>query len=305
MLDDLAKLRAADTSGFLTKLAALPGSYDGPDGTKPEPYGLVAYGETAGLPRLLQPWVDAPLVVSGTQFMLASGFDYGEFAPLKLNAEMTDAEVIVLGHAAHEPALHVPPGALSLYTYASYLAHATDNADAYTALEQTLAALRERLAPEVPTEQNPAKALAWALWNRVPLLVAGRSSAGLSELLQHAFARVGKTLAITTGEHPLEMLAGAFEARHSLGDDVVAVILGASDEEMRFAKEVLETRVAQVEHLDLDAMNLEPMPQDPVAQNLALWYAGMYVAAYVALLHGLDPAESPVYSALIGATRAP
>jgi hypothetical protein len=302
MLDDHAKLRAADTSGFLQKLASLPGSYDGPDGTKPEPYGLVAYGEAAGLPRLLQPWVDAPFVLSGTQFMLASGFDYGEFAPLKLSAEMTGAEVIVLGHAAHEPSLRVAPGALSLYTYAAYLAHATGHADAYTALEQVLAALRERLAPEVPTDQNPAKALAWALWNRVPFLVAGRLSSGLPELLQHAFARVGKTLAITAGEHPLEMLAGAFEARHGLADDIVAVLLGAKDEELALAQEVLETRVAQVEHLDLDLIG--PVPDDPVARNLALWYAGMYVAAYVALLHGLDPAESPVYTALIEATQA-
>ncbi|HEX7021580.1 MAG TPA: hypothetical protein VF171_01905, partial [Trueperaceae bacterium] len=78
MLDDFDKLRSADPSGFLGKLRELPGSYDGPDGVLAEPYGLTGFGEAAPLARLLQSWVDAPLVVNGTQFMLGSGFDFGE-----------------------------------------------------------------------------------------------------------------------------------------------------------------------------------------------------------------------------------
>ena len=47
MLDDFDKLSAADESGFLARLWALPGSYDGPDGRRTEPYGLIGFGETA------------------------------------------------------------------------------------------------------------------------------------------------------------------------------------------------------------------------------------------------------------------
>ena len=90
MLDDISRLSAADESGFLERLAALPGSYEGPDGLRAEPYGLTGFGEASPLSAALQSWVDAPLVVSGTQFMLASGFDYGELGALKMSLELSD-----------------------------------------------------------------------------------------------------------------------------------------------------------------------------------------------------------------------
>jgi hypothetical protein len=295
MLDDLNLLKDADKSGFLARLAALPGSYAGPDGLREEPYGLLAFGEAAGLARALQSWVDAPLVVSGTQFLLASGFDYGELAPLKLSSQMTDAEVVVLGSAAYEPNLHVPQDVLSPYTYASYLAYATGHAEALEQAEAAMASLSEQVAPEVATEQNPAKALAWALWNRVPLLLAGRGSQGPVGLLQRVWARVGKTLAITVGEHPLEILSGAFEARHQLADDLVVLIIGLEDEETRLAEEVLKTRAAQIEHLGLPFAGAGQDVEDAGTRSLVLWYVGLWVAAYLALLNQQSPEDSPVY----------
>ena len=298
MLDDLSRLTAADERGFLTRLAALPGSYDGPDGLRAEPYGLTGFGEASPLSAALRSWVDAPLVVSGTQFMLASGFDYGELGALRVSLELSDTTVITLGHEAYKPDFRIEPGVLSLYTHASYLAHATGHSEALAQAETVMATLRDSLRPEVETERNPAKTLAWALWNRVPLLLAPKGDAGVLNLLQRVLARVGKSLSIGAGEHPLEFLAGAFEGRHNLADDVVGVVIGAEDEEMRLAKEVLETRAAQIEPLNIPFGGVGEPLSDPSARALTLWYASLWVAAYLAFLHEQSPEDSRVYEAL-------
>lgn len=298
---------STDESGFLDRLLALPGSYDGPDGMRAGPYGLIGFGEAASLTRALQSWVDAPLVVTGTQFLLASGFDHGEFGALKLSSEMTDAEVITLGYASYEPSYRVSQDVLSPYTYASYLAYATGHGDALIEAERAMASVRDRVRPETEPERNPAKLLAWTLWNRVPLLLTSRAQVGLGDLVQRVFARVGKTLAITTGEHPLELLSGAFEGRHQLGDDVVGLLVGPPDEELRLAGEVLETRVAQVERLALDevldGVEAEVGVADRGARALTLWYYTLWVAAYLALLHDHSPTDSDVYEALTQAAH--
>lgn len=293
MLDDLSRLRAADPGGFLDHLGALPGSYDGPAGKRPGPYGLTGFGEADLLMRALESWVDAPLVASGTQFLLASGFDFGDLAPLKLSLELTQADPIVLGSEAYAPDFRIPPGVLSPYTYAGYLAHATGQEAALSAAERALGELRDAFSPERPTAANPAKALAWALLNRVPLLLAGRADAHAPETWQRLLGRVGKTLAFTAGTHPAEVLTGAFEARHVLADDVVAVVLGEGDAETKLVGEILSTRAAQLEPFPLPLS--EPLT-DPGARALALWYAGLWVAAYLALLQGQSPEDSPVYA---------
>ncbi len=298
MLDDLSRLTAADERGFLARLAALPGSYDGPDGLRAEPYGLISFGEASALSIALRRWVDAPLVVSGTQFMLASGFDYGELGALKVSLELSDVSVVTLGHEAYGPDFRVEPGVLSPYTYASYLAHATGHSEALARAEAVMATLRDGLRPEVETERNPAKMLAWALWNRVPLLIAPKGDAGVLTLLQRVFARVGKSLSVNAGEHPLEFLAGAFEGRHSLADDVVGVVVGAEDEEIGLAKEVLDTRAAQLESLSIPFGGVSEPLADPGARALVFWYISLWVAAYLAFLHEQSPEDSQVYEAL-------
>lgn len=302
---NLDNLLQRDEHGFFAALARLPGSYDGPDGLRPEPYGLIGYGEAANLPPLLSSWVDAPVVLSGTQFVLAGGFDYGDAAPFKLQAELGGAEVVVLGHGVHAPDLAVAPEPTSLYTYAGYLAHATGHAEPWREAERAMLELAAALGPEVETARNPAKLLAWSLWNRVPLILASRRLAGLGELVQRALARVGKALAIDAGLHPLELLAGAFEGRHQLADDVVGLVLGEDDDETRLAQEVLQSRVAQLERLSLPFGGVGTAPEDAAAHGLVLWYAALWVAGYLATLHQLTPLDSPVYEALRGAAPRP
>jgi hypothetical protein len=282
---------------FFAALSALPHSYDGPDGLRSEPYGLMAYGEAVSLMRVLRHWVDAPIVVSGTQFIFAGGFDYGDAGLLRLSSELSGATVVALGHGLHEPDWQVPPSVLSPYSYAAYLAYATGHRAALTEAQQLMARLAERLSPDLPTEGNPAKALAWALWGRVPLLLSSRRSAGLPELVQMVFAQVGKSLAVTLGDHPLSVVTGAFEGRHQLGDDAVVLVLDEGDDEVALATEVLSSRVAQVERV---APLLEGLtvPADPVAAAMVYWYISLWVAGYLALLHKLDPADTAVYDAV-------
>ncbi|MEJ2287917.1 MAG: SIS domain-containing protein [Deinococcales bacterium] len=295
MLDDFEALSALDTSGFLSRLAALPGSYDGPDGLQPEPYGVLGFGEASVLAGLLEPWVDGPMVAKGTQFLLTSGFDFGEVAALRLNAELAGARPIVLGDAAFEPTFRVPGGTLSVHTHLHYLGRATGHGEALEAAEARLRELLPRLGPDVPTEHNPAKTVAWTLWNRIPLLISSRARAGIQPLIQQVLARVGKTLAIPTGVHPTGVVAGAFEGRHQLGDDMVGLVLGPEDREVALVREVLGTRVAQVENLAAHAG--EPLAglDDPEAEALVLWYLSAWVAAYLALLHSFDPGDAAVY----------
>lgn len=309
MIDDLDALRARDAGGFLLRLAALPGSYDGPDGRREGPYGLLGFGEAGNLPELLEAWVDAPVVASGTQFVLAGGFDFGDAATLRVSSELAGASVIVLGDGAFDPSYGIPHGVLSTYSYVRYLAFATGHQAAGERADARMRELLPHLVPETATEANPAKTLAWALWNRVPLLVSSRGQSALQGLVQQVFARVGKTLAVTTGAHPTAVASGALEARHALGDDLVGLVLGRADRETGLVREVLGTRVAQVESLTgafegrhaglLDGLD------DVVAEGLVVWYVALWVAAYGGLLHDLDPGVSDVYERVRNAADAP
>ncbi len=294
MLDDIDALKARDTQAFLARLASLPGSYDGPDGLQPEPYGLLGFGEAGDVAALAASWVDGTLVTSGTQFLLAGGFDFGEAGALRISSELAGARPIVLGDDVYQPSYRIPSGTLSPYTYLGYLAHATGHTEAWGAADARLRELAPRLAPEVPTDLNPAKQLAWALWNRVPLLVSDRARSPLQGLLQQVFARVGKTLVIPTGAHATAVVSGAFEGRHQLGDDVVGLIIGREGAEVALVREVLATRVAQVESLTSDGAALEGLG-DGVAEAVVVWYLGLWTASYLALLHSFDPSENPIY----------
>ena len=296
MLDEPMRLADGRNGEFFSDLAMLPRSYDGPDGRQPDPYGLIAFGEAATLGDVTSPWIDARVSPAGTQFLLAAGFDFGEVATLRISLEIGGAKPLVVGSDAYEPDFRVEPGSLSTYTYLSYLAHATGHGDALSAAEHVMQRLVERVAPDVPTNENPAKTHAWALWNRVPLLVSGRAATGLQLLVQQTFARVGKSLTVTSGPHASGFVAGAFEGKHRLGDDVVGLVVGPEDDETALAREVLATRVAQVEHLEPPA-DLE-LPADPVAGSLVRWYYATWTAAYLARLHEEDAAEADVYRAV-------
>lgn len=301
MLDDRATLHARDRHGFLGTLAALPGAYDGPDGTLPGPLGLDASGPAAVLTTLLADWFDGRRVVAGTQVLVEAGaHDRDEAALARTAAEATGARVVrVLGDDAPEgepgEVVRLPSDATYPYHLARYLAHASGRAEVGARLEEAFRTVAAAADPDRPTETNPAKALAWALWQRVPLLVSDREAAAAQPLVQQTFARVGKALAIPSGAHGALVAAAAFEGRHALADDLVALVLGRDRGETVVLTEVLSTRVAQVERLVAGGGWLPPADADPVVDGLVAWYAATWVAAYGALLVELDPTDDGVY----------
>lgn len=88
---------------------------------------------------------------------------------------------------------------------------------------------------------------------------------------------------------PLPVVTGAFEAQHEHGDGRIALLLGDLDPALELSREVLETRIDEVVHL--------PVPGDTesaYAGQLALWYFGAWVAAYLAERYGLQAGDLSV-----------
>ncbi len=315
MLDDPGTLYARDPHGLLEALLRMPHGATVGDRARSRPIGFEATGPTAVLVPLLAPWIDARLVASGTQVLVDGGFAGDDVALWRVAAEAAGAEVVVLG--AHddaaaaavlgveaEPDVVLTDGALASFEVVRLLAHATGQADRLEDFDARLAAIATACAATVPTELNPAKALAWRLHQRVPLLVTARGGGALQGWVQQVFARVGKTLAVPSGDHAPLVAASAFEARHALGDDLVGLVLGVEDAETRLVAEILATRTAQVERLTLGSDGWPEPLLEPVLDATLVAYAATWVAAYGALLGELDPGDPGVYASVRAAAAA-
>ncbi|GGJ40714.1 SIS domain-containing protein [Deinococcus roseus] len=287
MLDDHSR-KELDTTNLHDLLAALPGSYAGPRKTLPAPYGAVGYEEGA-LPLRLTSFVDKSMVAQGTQFLLGNVHD-PEGDDLVNIAEVSGAHVQRVGVSQSLKDLDylVPTQPLSLYTYTQYLAHATGNGEEAEKADQALSVLAERCTFQVPTEQNPAKQMAWSLWTRTPLLLASRSHAPLISAWQHLLGRIGKSMSVPLEFEPLITLSGGFEARHESGDERVALVIGEADAEMQLAREILETRIDEIIPV------LPPENLSEYARNLYLWYFGAWVSYYLALTYNQDPRDTKI-----------
>jgi hypothetical protein len=293
MLDDLHTLRARDPHQVLVSLRHLPDADLTPDGVLPGPHSATFAGSFALLEPLLAHWFGTP-TAGGTHFEVGGGV--GEELPAGVGrVRIGDAE-------RAEVDVSVADEALTPFHVVRYLAFATGRGASVSDLIGACRAVATRVAPEVPTAENPAKGLAWALWNRVPLLLSSPAAVPAQWLAQAAFARLGKTLAVPSGPHPRLLAATAFESRHALGDDLVGLWLGSPGGALALIDEVLATRVAQLECIAPEgsaAGGWLPSPcGDPVVDSLVLWYAASWVATYGALLAELDPGEERVYRAL-------
>lgn len=277
---------------FFSLLARLPGSYSGPQRPEAAPYAVVGVGEGTLAAQLAEvlPGVTGNLTRSGTQLVLFSPDGQDAARTYAELAEVAGAAVrrISTGGAADEVDVLVPGGALATYHFAQALAYATGHADEAQEAERLLADLASRCGPE-SGEDNPARALAWSLWGRAPLLLAAPDAEALPHAWQHLLARVGKTLGIPVLGDPLPFVTGAFEAQHEQGDGRIALLLGDLDPALNVTREVLETRIDEVVHV--------PVPQpteSPYAGQLALWYFGAWVAAYLAERYKLAGTDLPV-----------
>lgn len=277
------------TSPFMSLLLALPGSYDGP--TKPEtaPYAVVGAGEGTLAAHLTQTLVPATLTRAGTQFVLSSpdgraaATDYAEVAEVAGAA----ARQIGTGGAPGEIDVLVPGGPLATYHFAQCVAYASGHAAQAQAADALMRDLALRCAPDVASD-NPARDLAWSLWGRTPLLLAAPDADALPHAWQQVLARTGKTLATPLVGDLLPLVTGAFEAQHEKGDAKVALILGDADETLLLAREVLDSRIDEIIHVPY------PDGSGGYEGQLALWYFGLWVAAYLAERYQMDPADMGV-----------
>ncbi|GMA14430.1 phosphosugar isomerase [Deinococcus metallilatus] len=279
---------------LLSLLERLPGSYAGPAQPEPSPYGLLGVGEGALAAHLAATLVPDTLTRSGTQFVVSSADagdaarDYADLAEVAGAA----ARRVSTGGSPDDVDVLVPGGVTTTYHAAQYLAHATGHAREAGDAERLLAELRDRCAPQIE-EGNPARDLAWTLWGRTPLLLAAEGADALPHAWQSLLARVGKTLAVPVLGDPLVLVTGAFEAQHEKGDAKVALLLGDVDAVLGVAREVLETRIDEVLHVPYPE-GLSPEHSGGYAAQLALWYFGAWVAAYLAERYGLDAGDPPM-----------
>ncbi|MBB6097458.1 hypothetical protein HNR42_000875 [Deinobacterium chartae] len=292
MLDDRSTLER-DRSGLWQALLELPGSYAGPNRVWPAPYGAIGYGEGALAARLGEDWLSAPLVLEGTQFVLGN-LDFGE---AESYADIADARGVGVVRAGPSSSggltFLVPPSPLSHYSYAQYLAYSSGHAQEAAAADEAMRRLAARCTPAVPTDENPAKQLAWKLWTRTPLLLAARDHAARISAWHVLLARIGKSMSVPLGDEPLLVLSGGFEARHESGDQRVALILSTDDPTLTLAREMLETRVDEI---------IEVLPDPDLegyAADMQLWYLGAWTAYYLALAYGQDPSDARPLSALL------
>lgn len=288
------------TSEFLTLLEQLPGSYAGATRPLAGPYALVGVGEGTLAADLLRTLIGTNFTRTGTQFVLSSADAADAARTYAELAEVAGAEVRRLGTGGQAEDLDalVPGGALATYHFAQAVAYAAGHAEAAQAADQAMSALAARCAPHVE-EDNPARDLAWSLWGRAPLMLAAPDAEALPHAWQALMARVAKTLAIPATGDILPLVTGAFEAQHEHGDGRLALLLGDLDPALEVAREVLQTRIDEVIHVPYPPEN-----DGGYSGQLALWYFGAWVSAYLAERYKQSPADPPMLARVQAALTA-
>ena len=313
MLDSFERFDL-DSTKLAQTLEALPRSYAGPTRALPAPYGVIGFGEGAWAAEVSRAWIDAAIVANGgTQFVLLGGLDFGEADAGMILAEAAGSSLYRMGVGTKESRATrdekgltlrlteefenleqlIPFSPLSSYSYLQALSYACGRAKSAEAAECVLEELLTRCKTDVHSDTNPAKQLAWKLWTRTPILLAGSKFQSQIWAWQVLLSRIAKSISIPIERNPLTVIASGFEARHETGDSLVALLLGGSDEALAFMQEVLESRVDEV--IQIPAPNTELY-----AQQLGLWYFGAWVSLYLALLYGQDPKDSVALKELRG-----
>ncbi len=277
-------------SHFLILLEQLPSAYTGSKKAEAGPYGLVGVGEGTLAAALAQTLVANSLTRTGTQFVLSSPDVRGPATDYADLAEVAGATVkrVSTGGTPEEIDVLVHGGPLATYHFAQYVAYSSGHAKEAERADTLIAELAAKCAPHIELN-NPARDLAWSLWGRLPLLISTPEADALPQAWQQLLARTAKTLSVPLVGDILPLVTGAFEAQHEKGDTKVALILGDTDEQLMIAREVLDSRIDEVIHV--------PYPDgetDSYAGQLALWYFGVWVAAYLAQRYSIEAADNKV-----------
>ena len=162
-----------------------------------------------------------------------------------------------------------------------------------------LASLREKYGAETASSRNPAKQLAWRLHERLPVIYGGGV---LIEVARRWKTQTNESAKVCAFFEEMP------EAQHN-----AIVALGLPPAIARATTMVL-LRSEGLDHprvglrydlmrglLDdgaIDALDVKARGESALAQMLSLTLLGDYVAAYLALLYGVDPAPTAVIDEL-------
>jgi glucose/mannose-6-phosphate isomerase len=150
-------------------------------------------------------------------------------------------------------------------------------------------ALVERCRPDVPTEDNPAKQLAWSLVDRLVIVIAGGFLAPVARRWKAQLNENGKSTAVfeELPEATHNTVVG-LEQPESVRDHLFVVTLdGASVHprtrlRARLVRELLD--VAGIAHHEVVAPG-----EQRLGQALSAVVLGDHVSAYLAFTYGVDP----------------
>jgi glucose/mannose-6-phosphate isomerase len=147
------------------------------------------------------------------------------------------------------------------------------------------------IAPSVGSQENPAKQMAQALLNRLPLLIGGEENASVLRRFKNELNENSKmpALCFTLPEGYHDDVEG-LRTLHELTAVQPVVLLGREESEGQ-----LRTR-ARLQRLLGEigfppALQFEGMGQDKLSRLLTAITFGDYVSVYLAVLRGKDPSE--------------
>jgi glucose/mannose-6-phosphate isomerase len=170
---------------------------------------------------------------------------------------------------------------------------ALDPTDVETAVAAS-AAVVTACAPDVPTERNMAKQLAWSLLDRLPVIEASGALASVARRWKTQINENSNSAA--AAEELPEAMHNAvvgYDQPDVLRDHQYLVFLASSSDHPRNAYR------ATLSHELLDAVGISHQTVNidgagRFAQACAAITLGDYVSAYLGLLYGMDPSATPV-----------
>ncbi|MEE9237287.1 MAG: bifunctional phosphoglucose/phosphomannose isomerase [Thermoplasmata archaeon] len=151
---------------------------------------------------------------------------------------------------------------------------------------QFLGHRREGWAPAVPTTENEAKAMAWAIRDRTPIIYASPSFAGVAKRWQTQLNENAKVLAWSSvlPEADHNEIVGWMEDSEA---SRFAPIILVNTEDQALDTQIIEAIALMEEKLTVQVVR--PSPTEYLSQVLELILLGDLVSLYLAVVRGVDP----------------
>ncbi len=170
--------------------------------------------------------------------------------------------------------------------------------DPLASVVEELEAVVERLGPDVPTDQNAAKELAWAMFGRIPVVYGHGTMAAVARRWKTQLNENAKSWAAAEAmpEANHNAIEGSLNPRE-LSDALYVVELRDPTEPMAIAE-----RYRVVEELlgerATNRSGVSATGSTPLARVMSATATGDYVSVYLAILYQTDPTPVTLLSML-------